>query len=241
MLYSADGCPFAHRARIALSAAGAKPEIVEINLKDKPEWYQPNINPASKVPAIWYDAPADADVTNPPAGTFILPESALIVDFVASVFPQITLDDPVKRAQSYYIAQQYDALVSKHWALYSRSKGGKDTQEYKDLFDAIKKFLTYVPEEFVNSSEYSVADILIAPFLTRLYLFAENQIGLWSSPAGGEDVLSTLKEPEYEKFAKWHAKLAKWPAVTETIDLDALLPRMKAIYEEQAKKAQAAA
>lgn len=78
-----------------------------------------------------------------------------------------TVDDPVKRAQSYYIAQQYDALVSKHWALYSRSNGGKDTQEFKDLFDGLKKFLTYVPDEFVESKEYSVGDILVAPFLVR--------------------------------------------------------------------------
>lgn len=42
-----------------------------------------------KVPALWYDAPRDADATAPPPGTFILPESALIVDFIASVYPDL--------------------------------------------------------------------------------------------------------------------------------------------------------
>jgi len=84
-------------------------EIVEIDLKNKPEWY-PRVNPASKVsryrckysrrrglksiyprqvPAIWFDAPKDAEPSNVPEGTFILPESSLIVEFLADVYPQI--------------------------------------------------------------------------------------------------------------------------------------------------------
>jgi hypothetical protein len=42
-----------------------------------------------KVPALWYDAPKDADPSSPPAGTFILPESSLIVNFVESVYPEL--------------------------------------------------------------------------------------------------------------------------------------------------------
>jgi hypothetical protein len=43
----------------------------------------------SKVPAIWYDAPKDADPSKPSEKAFILPESGLIVNFLADVFPQI--------------------------------------------------------------------------------------------------------------------------------------------------------
>jgi hypothetical protein len=32
-----------------MKASGADFKIVEIDLKNKPEWYQPKINPASKV------------------------------------------------------------------------------------------------------------------------------------------------------------------------------------------------
>lgn len=42
-----------------------------------------------KVPAIWYDAPKDADPSKPSKEAFILPESGLIVNFLADVFPQI--------------------------------------------------------------------------------------------------------------------------------------------------------
>lgn len=44
----------------------------------------------SQVPAIWYDAPKDADPEKPPKDTFILPESALIVEFLADVYPSLT-------------------------------------------------------------------------------------------------------------------------------------------------------
>jgi hypothetical protein len=53
-----SSCPYAHRARIALKASGTKFEIVEIDLQNKPEWYAPNINPASKVRGTLTDASA---------------------------------------------------------------------------------------------------------------------------------------------------------------------------------------
>jgi hypothetical protein len=42
-----------------------------------------------QVPAIWYDAPKDADPSKPSKEAFILPESGLIVNFLADIFPQI--------------------------------------------------------------------------------------------------------------------------------------------------------
>jgi hypothetical protein len=45
-----------------------------------------------EVPALWYDAPKDADPSAPPKGAFILPESGLIVDFVASLYPSIQFE-----------------------------------------------------------------------------------------------------------------------------------------------------
>lgn len=38
-LYSMKFCPFAHRVRLALSFKKIPYEIVNINLKAKPEWY----------------------------------------------------------------------------------------------------------------------------------------------------------------------------------------------------------
>ncbi|CAH3195019.1 unnamed protein product, partial [Porites evermanni] len=38
-LYSMRFCPFAQRARLVLAAKGINYECVNINLKDKPDWF----------------------------------------------------------------------------------------------------------------------------------------------------------------------------------------------------------
>jgi len=48
-LYTAKICPFAHRVELALEEAKAGFTSYEIDLKNKPEWYAPQVNPASKV------------------------------------------------------------------------------------------------------------------------------------------------------------------------------------------------
>jgi glutathione S-transferase len=48
-LYSNGSCPWAHRSRIALLEAGVKYEEVEIDLRNKPDWYS-KINPVLPYP-----------------------------------------------------------------------------------------------------------------------------------------------------------------------------------------------
>jgi glutathione S-transferase len=42
-------CPYAHRAELALKESGLDYKRFEIDLQNKPEWYAPKVNPASKV------------------------------------------------------------------------------------------------------------------------------------------------------------------------------------------------
>ncbi|XP_026873432.1 glutathione S-transferase omega-1 isoform X2 [Electrophorus electricus] len=50
-IYSMRFCPFAQRTRLVLSAKGVKHETVNINLKDKPEWFLAK-NPLGLVPTL---------------------------------------------------------------------------------------------------------------------------------------------------------------------------------------------
>jgi glutathione S-transferase len=45
------------QAEIALAHAKADFKRFEIDLQNKPDWYAPKVNPASKVPAIAYGGP----------------------------------------------------------------------------------------------------------------------------------------------------------------------------------------
>ncbi|KAJ9110032.1 hypothetical protein QFC20_003106 [Naganishia adeliensis] len=219
ILYSADV------ARVAMKASGADYKIVEIDLKNKPEWYQPKINPASKVPALWYDAPRDADATAPPPGTFILPESALIVDFIASVYPDLQFKDPITRAKGALMALQYEA-VSKAWFAYSVMSDGGSGKELDDFLNAVREFTPFIPEEVVKSDDYGVADIMIAPFMTRIFEFSRREAYPWNEKSG-ETVLSALSADEFKQFRAYHDKLAKWDALQSTVDCDKNTEYMK--------------
>lgn len=228
VLYSADVCPWAHRARIALKASGATYETVEINLQDKPTWYQPKINPASKVPALSYGAPADSDVSDPPAGTFLLPESAVIVGFVASLFPEIDYKDPIVRAKAYLAQAQWDSLVVPHWGKLQR-QGGKP-EDFEATVKGLAAWSATLPEEILGE-EYGVADILLGPFITRLYLFSKADTGAW--PEGtGPKLLSAISGPEFSKLQKFAQKLEKWSAIKETVNEDALIERFKVVFKK---------
>ncbi|KZP12042.1 hypothetical protein FIBSPDRAFT_898510 [Athelia psychrophila] len=250
VLYSADVCPWALRARIALKASDAKYEAVEINLQDKPSWYATKINPASNVPALSYGAPADSDVSSPPAGTFLLPESGVIVGFVASLFPSIECK-PFPDLYTLFTCQDDSTLLNTpqtktlpfgpnpRWRKPSTSRsppptsqlqrqGGK-SEDFDAVVTGLKNWSAALLEEILGE-EYSVANALLGPFVTRLFLFSQLDVGVW--PAGtGPKLLSAISGPEYAKLHKFAKKLQGWSAITETVDENALIVRFKEFFE----------
>ncbi|KAG8875156.1 hypothetical protein FRB97_005365 [Tulasnella sp. 331] len=227
VLYSCDACPWAHRTRIALKAAGTEHEIFEIHLPVKPEWY-PKINPAGKVPALSYGTPAGSDVSDPPAGTFILAESALIVQFVASLFPLIDYQDLVVRAKASFVQLQFDNLVAPHWAKL-QWKGGQ-AEDLDALVQGLKTWSLSLPEEILGT-ECGVADILLAPFVTRLFIMSEADVGAWA-PGTGPKLISAISGPEYANLHRFAKKLRNWNLVKETIDQEALVQRLSELFRK---------
>ncbi|MDX2493548.1 MAG: glutathione S-transferase family protein [Desulfuromusa sp.] len=67
-LFSARVCPFAHRSRLALMEKNLPFTLIEIDLRNKPDWYL-ELNPAGAVPALRQ-------------GDFILRESLIINEYV---------------------------------------------------------------------------------------------------------------------------------------------------------------
>ncbi len=85
-LYSARGCPFAHRSRLVLAEKRQAFELVEIDLANKPAWYG-EVSLYGKVPALEH------------AGLRIV-ESAVINEYLEETFPEPRLfpRDPGQRA-----------------------------------------------------------------------------------------------------------------------------------------------
>jgi len=67
-LFSARVCPFAHRTRLALMEKNLPFTLIEIDLRNKPDWFR-QVNPAGSVPALRQ-------------GDFLLNESLVINEYV---------------------------------------------------------------------------------------------------------------------------------------------------------------
>jgi glutathione S-transferase len=74
-LFSARACPFAHRTRLVLEHKQVPFELVEIDLQNKPAWFDSKLSGYGKVPALEHD-----DVR--------LWESAVVNEYLDEVFPE---------------------------------------------------------------------------------------------------------------------------------------------------------
>jgi glutathione S-transferase len=77
-LFSARACPFAHRSRLVLTHKQVPFELVEIDLTNKPVWFDSQVSGYGKVPALEH-------------GDVRLWESAVINEYINEVFPQPSL------------------------------------------------------------------------------------------------------------------------------------------------------
>jgi glutathione S-transferase len=141
---------------------------------------------------LWYDAPKNADPSAPPKGAFILPESGLIVDFIASLYPSIQresfrshpyfveannppVEDPIMRARAALMAISYEK-VTQAWSQYSVFSDGGKGRELDDFVKAVREFQAYIPEGYVESPEYGVADIMVAPSLVSSFFLRKRHL-----------------------------------------------------------------
>lgn len=80
VLYSAKVCPWAQRVTLALQETGLEHSIYEIDLQNKPSFYNDKINPASKVPVLQIGGKDEND-----EGVPRIPESGVLLDLVGDL------------------------------------------------------------------------------------------------------------------------------------------------------------
>ncbi|KAK7206235.1 thioredoxin-like protein [Myxozyma melibiosi] len=200
-LYCCIICPWAARTWIALTQANVEFEYIEIDLKNKPDWFLKEVNPGGKVPTLKY-------------GDEYLIESAITTEFVADLVPEAKLlpKDPFKLAQSRLLSDRFSEFL---FPVYRKSIYGGDVSALNDIFDAIDKFVPYLvnAKPFFDGSEVpTLAELLVAPFVSRIYLVLESDIG-------SKDVLTKLStDPKYAYFHTWATNLIASPGVAGTFD-----------------------
>ena len=150
-LYDADRCPFCARVRIALAEKGVEYETVVIDLDDRPAWIYEK-NPLGRVPVLEED-------------TFVLPESAVINEYLDERYPEPALwpADPGERAFGRLLVFRFDELSKPYYAL----RRGEDGAGERLNAELAKLDAVLGARRYLSGREFGLADIAFVPWIVR--------------------------------------------------------------------------
>ena len=149
-LYDADRCTYCARVRIVLAEKGAQYETVVVDLDDRPAWIYEK-NPLGKVPVL-------------EEGDFVLPESAVINEYLEERYPEPPLwpADPAERAAGRLLVHRFDELSRPYYAL---RRGESARQRLDEDLGRLDSLLTERP--FLSGSDFGLADAAYLPWILR--------------------------------------------------------------------------
>ena len=196
ILYSARVCPFCHRNRLALLEKGLNYKLIEIDLNDKPEWFQ-EISPFGTVPAL----------VN---GALHIWESSIINEYLEEIRPNPALLplDPGQRARArIWIDFANIRFIPAFYKLLSE----KDPEKRPSRADKLMTFLEIMEKEGIGrmgaggsywlGQHLSLVDLAIYPWFER-----------WPVLEHYRSVFSLEKFPQLNH---WVAIMKRRPSVRE--------------------------
>ncbi len=188
-LYDADRCPYCARVRIVLAEKQVEYETVVIDLDDRPAWIYEK-NPLGRVPVL-------------EEGDFLLPESAVIDEYLEERYPEPSLwpADPGERALGRVLVFRFDELSKPYYAL------RRDEDGARERFDQALRKLDLILEgrPFLTGRDYGLADIAYVPWILR----ARDRMGI--------DLAA------FPALAAWTEQLSRRPAIAAELDVVAAL------------------
>jgi RNA polymerase-associated protein len=188
-LYDAARCPYCARVRIVLAEKDVEYEAIEIDLGDRPAWIYEK-NATGRVPVIEEDA-------------WVLPESAVIMEYLEERYPEPALlaADPGDRALARLWIFRHDDLTKPYYAL---RRGTEEAREQLDLQLArLDDAVSLRP--WLGGAEYGLADIAYVPWILRM------------------QSLLAVELDEDSALADWVARMLEWPAVAAEAGIVAAL------------------
>jgi RNA polymerase-associated protein len=150
-LYDAARCPYCARVRIVLAEKNVEHELFPIDLSDRPPWLYDK-NQTGRVPVL-------------EDGSFVLPESAVVNEYVEERYPQPAMlpSDPDERAKARLFIFRFDEFGGPYYAL---RRGEEDARKRLDRalgrLDAVLE-----RQEFLTGSGFGLADAAYLPWVIR--------------------------------------------------------------------------
>lgn len=140
-------------------------------------------------------------------------ESAVIVDFIAELFPNSGLlsNNPVQRAKARAFASAGHTLIYTGW----REMVDGNSEE---LYNSLTQIQTLLPDgtKYAIGEEFSLADVAIAPWLARLELVLENDIFGKVGKGAGLKMFEVYNSTKYDKLRAYSKRVQERPSVKKT-------------------------
>jgi len=198
-LYSMRFCPFAQRTRLALAAKQIPNEVVNINLRSKPDWYFER-NPLGKVPSLEFDGK-------------VLYESLITADYLDEAYGDsrsLNSKDPFQKAQDRIMIELFVKVVGNFYKVLKEAKSGEESwkESFENLLSGLETFekeLTKRGSPFYGGEEPGMLDYMIWPWMERLPAFPIVTNGLVNNPCD-----------TFPNLAKWWTSMEKDDAVQES-------------------------
>ncbi|KAK8068985.1 Glutathione S-transferase domain-containing protein [Apiospora phragmitis] len=178
-LYTSHGCPWAHRAHIALAELNVpfQEEIVDLSVPRTREYLK--VNPRGLVPALEFDGQ-------------VVTESGIVAAFLADAYPQAGLvpastdaNGPLARARiAFFVDTYFSKAVGHAQKAVAAYADGEAAQQpaLADFVAAVVKeiepLLADAAPFFGGSSKLTLAEVQTGSFLLRLYAYIKH--GLWA-------------------------------------------------------------
>jgi glutathione S-transferase len=179
-LYDALRCPYCARTRIVLAEKGVPYETVAIDLADRPAWLLEKNPPAGRVPVLEDEG-------------WVLPESAVIAEYLEEVYPEPALlpADASERASARLLVFRFDDFSAPYYAL-RRGEDGAAAAFARELA-ALDRRLAATP--FLTGRSFGLADVAYLPWVLR-----------------ARELLDVSLEP-HPRLAGWLERLGERPSV----------------------------
>ncbi|KAG7272459.1 hypothetical protein CRUP_031386 [Coryphaenoides rupestris] len=167
-LYSMRFCPFAQRTRLVLSAKGIKHDTVNINLKDKPEWFLEK-NPLGLVPTL---ETADGKV---------IYESPITCDYLDEVYADNKLlpSDAFEKAQQKMMLEHFSKVTPYFYKIPMGRRNGDNVSglegELKEKFVKLNEHLQKGKSNFFAGDSITMIDYMMWPWFERLEMLELQQ------------------------------------------------------------------
>ncbi len=218
ILYGGWFCPFVQRSWITLHEKRIPHQYFEINpYKKDPEFLA--LNPRGLVPTLAVPIDKAGKQQKP------LYESVVICEYLDEVY-----NDPERNGPSLLPPDAYERARCRIWidhisskilpAFYkfmqhTEQKAYTLDEARQELLDGIKTFIKEADPEgpFFLGKQFSMVDIMLAPWLCRLFLFDvyKGGVGIPDEGKGGED------ENIWARWRKWAKAVQERDSVQDTL------------------------